>query len=128
MAGFFRFAASLPPDPSWPLQREFSTLLSPVWRIVAASIVAELVSELADTEVYHLWVTRITRRYQWLRVLVSNTFSIPIDSLVFTWGAFGGQYSGTTVWSIFLSNVIVKGAVTLVSLPGIYLVPEGELT
>jgi len=128
MAGLFRFAAWLPPDPSWPLQREFAAVLTPVWRIVAASIIAELVSELADTEVYHLWVTRITRRYQWLRVLVSNAFSIPVDSLVFSWGAFGGQYSGATVWSIFLSNVIVKGAVTLASLPGIYLVPEGELT
>jgi uncharacterized integral membrane protein (TIGR00697 family) len=128
MAGLLRFAAWLPPDPSWPLQREFTAVLTPVWRIVAASIVAELVSELADTEVYHLWVTRVTRRYQWLRVLVSNTFSIPVDSLVFSWGAFGGQYSAATVWSIFLSNVIVKGAVTLLSLPGIYLVPEGEST
>ena len=128
MAGLFRFAAWLPPDPSWSLQREFTAVLSPVWRIVAASIVAELVSELADTEVYHLWVTRVTQRYQWARVLVSNTFSVPLDSLIFSWGAFGGQYPGSTVWSIFLSNVIVKGAMTLVSLPGIYLVPEGEVS
>jgi uncharacterized integral membrane protein (TIGR00697 family) len=128
MAGLFRFAAWLPPDPSWPLQREFAAVLTPVWRIVVASIVAELASEFADTEIYHLWVTRVTQRFQWARVLVSNSFSVPLDSLVFSWGAFGGQYTGTTVWSIFLSNVIVKGAVTLVSLPGIYLVPEAQET
>ena len=32
-----------------------------------------------------------------------------------------------TVWSIFWANVLVKGLVTLVSLPGIYLVPERDL-
>jgi uncharacterized integral membrane protein (TIGR00697 family) len=126
MAGLFRFAAWLPPDPSWPLQHEFAAVLTPVWRIVMASIVAELASEFADTEIYHLWVTRVTRRFQWARVLISNSFSVPLDSLVFSWGAFGGRYADTIVWSIFLSNVIVKGAVTLVSLPGIYLVPETQ--
>lgn len=123
MAGFFALAAWLPADPSWPLQDEFAAVLTPVWRIVMASIAAELISEFADTEIYHLWVNKVTRRYQWARVLVSNTVSVPLDSLVFSWGAFGGRYLSATVWSIFLSNVIVKGAVTLVSLPGIYLVP-----
>ena len=124
MAGLFAFAAWLPPDPTWPLQREFIAVLTPVWRIVVASIVAEVGSEFADTEVYHLWVTRVTRRYQWARVLVSNGVSVPLDSLIFSWGAFGGQLPAATVWSIFWANVLVKGAVTLVSLPGIYLVPE----
>jgi len=126
MAGLFAFAAWLPSDPTWELQREFAAVLAPVWRIVVASIVAEIVSEFTDTEIYHLWVTRVTRRYQWARVLVSNTVSVPLDSLIFCWGAFAGLLPATTVWSIFWANVLVKGAVTLVSLPGIYLVPERE--
>lgn len=124
MAALFSFAAWLPADPAWPLQREFAAVLTPVWRIVVASITAELISEFTDTEVYHLWITRVTRRFQWARVLVSNSFSVPLDSLIFSWGAFGGRYASATVWSIFLSNVIVKGIVTLASLPGIYMVPE----
>ncbi len=124
MAGLFAVAAWLPPDPTWPLQAEFAAVLTPVWRIVVASIAAEVVSEIADTEVYHLWVTRVTRRYQWARVLVSNSVSIPLDSLIFCWGAFGGQLPSATVWSIFWANLLVKGGVTLLSLPGIYLVPE----
>ena len=124
MAGLFAFAVWLQPDPTWPLQREFAAVLAPVWRIVVASIIAEVVSEFADTEVYHLWITRVTRRYQWARVLVSNGISVPLDSLIFCWGAFGGQLPAVTVWSIFWANVLVKGAVTLLSLPGIYLVPE----
>ena len=124
MAALFAFAAWLPPDPTWPLQREFAAVLAPVWRIVVASIVAEIASEFTDTEIYHLWVTRVTRRYQWARVLTSNSISVPLDSLIFCWGAFAGRLPVATVWSIFWANVLVKGAVTLVSLPGIYLVPE----
>jgi uncharacterized integral membrane protein (TIGR00697 family) len=126
MAGLFAFAAWLPPDPEVGEQIEFAVVLTPVWRIVLASIAAEVVAELTDTEVYHLWVTRITRRFQWARVLVSNAISVPLDSLVFCWGAFGGVLPGAVVWSIFFANVIVKGAVTLVSLPGIYLVKEHQ--
>jgi len=122
MALFFQFTAWLPQDPSWGLGREFAAVLGPVWRIVIASIVAEVISELTDTEIYHLWQSRITEKYQWMRVLSSNAVSIPIDSLIFCWGAFGFLLPHDVVWSIFFANVIVKGAVTVVSLPAIYLV------
>jgi hypothetical protein len=91
---------------------------------VFASILAEVVAELIDTEGYRLWVQKVTRSYQWARVLVSNTVSIPVDSLIFVWVAFGGLMPDNVVWSIFASNVIIKGLTTLVSLPGIYLVKE----
>lgn len=125
MAGFFALLSALPADPTWPLQDAFAGVLAPVWRIVIASIVAEVLSELLDTEVYHLWVTRVTRRYQWARVLISNSVSVPLDSLVFCWAAFGGVLPNTVVWSIFWANVLIKGLTTLVGLPGIYLV-KGE--
>jgi hypothetical protein len=126
MAVFFQIAAWLPQDPSWGLGKEFAIILGPVWRIVIASIMAEVISELIDTEAYHFWVSRITRKYQWARVLISNAVSIPIDSLIFCWGAFGLTLPHSTVWSIFWANVIIKGLVTVVSLPAIYLVKEKE--
>lgn len=131
MAGCLAFAAWLPADPTWPLQTAFESVLAPTWRIVIASIVAEVIAELIDTELYSLWVRHVTRRMQWSRVLVSNAISIPVDSLVFVWCAFGqwggllpGGLPDATVWAIFWANVFLKGAVTLVSLPGIYIVPE----
>ena len=124
LALFFQFTAWLPQDPSWGLGREFAAVLGPVWRIVIASIVAEVISELIDTEIYHLWQSRITEKYQWMRVLSSNAVSIPVDSLIFCWGAFGFLLPHDVVWSIFFANVIVKGAVTIVSLPAIYLVKD----
>ncbi|MGD8633420.1 MAG: queuosine precursor transporter [Anaerolineales bacterium] len=124
MALLFWFTSILPPDPSVGPQLAFGEVLSPVWRIVIASIAAEVISELIDTEGYRLWVQKVTERYQWMRVLVSNAVSVPVDSLVFAWLAFGMVLPTGVVWSIVLANVLVKGAVTLISLPGIYLVRE----
>ena len=124
MAGLFWIVSQFPYDPSTGPQPDWDSVLSPVWRIVIASILAEVFSELTDTEIYHLWVTRVTRRYQWLRVLVSNAVSIPIDSLIFVWAAFGGVFPTAVVWEILVANILLKGAFTLVSLPSIYLVKE----
>ncbi|HOS29860.1 MAG TPA: queuosine precursor transporter [Treponemataceae bacterium] len=122
MALFFSLLTKLPSDPSWGLQNEFASILGPVWRIVLASIAAEVISELLDTEMYHLWVTKITTKFQWARVLFSNVVSVPVDSLIFGLIAFWGLMSADTVWSIILANIIVKGIVTIISIPLIYLV------
>lgn len=126
MAALFWFVSVLPADPSAGAQTEFAAVLSPVWRIVFASIVAEVVSELIDTEVYSLWVARVSKDHQWGRVLASNAVSVPLDSLLFSWGAFGGVLPADVVWSIVLSNIVIKGATTLISIPLIYAVPERD--
>jgi uncharacterized integral membrane protein (TIGR00697 family) len=122
MALLFWFTSILPPDLTVGPQTAFGEVLAPVWRIVIASIAAEVISELIDTESYRLWVERVTEHFQWMRVLVSNSISVPVDSLIFAWLAFGGTIPASVVWSIVLANVLLKGAVTLISLPGIYLV------
>lgn len=124
MAGYLMWAAGFPSDPSWGLGAEFAAVLAPVWRIAIASIVAEVASELLDTEVYHAFVTRVTRRHQWARVLVSNSISVPVDNLIFSVGAFAGVLPWEAVWGIFIVNLLVKYAVTLLSLPLIYIVPD----
>ena len=90
MAGLFWLVSVMEPDMSVGLQAEFGRVLAPVWRITLASIVAEVVAEMIDTEAYRIWVEKVTKRYQWLRVLISNAISIPIDSLIFVWIAFAG--------------------------------------
>ncbi|MBX3015541.1 MAG: queuosine precursor transporter [Caldilineaceae bacterium] len=124
MSAYLMWVAWVPSDPAWGLGVEFAAILAPVWRIVLASIAAELASELLDTEVYHWFVTRVTHRFQWARVLLSNSVSIPVDNVIFAVGAFGWLLPWTVVWQIFLFNLIVKYAVTLVSLPLIYLAPD----
>jgi uncharacterized integral membrane protein (TIGR00697 family) len=126
MAGLFWLVSRFPYDPAAGPQPPWDSVLAPVWRIVVASILAEVAAEWIDTEIYHVWVSRITTRYQWARVLVSNAASVPLDSLLFVAIAFAGLFPTPVLISIFLANVLIKGAVTLLSLPGIYLVPAGR--
>lgn len=124
MAGYLWWVARVPGDPNWGLSAEFSAILGPVWRIVLASIAAEVISELVDTEIYHWFITRVTIRYQWLRVLTSNSVSVPLDSLIFSVLAFGWTLPWAVVTQIFLFNLVIKYAMTLLSLPMIYLIPN----
>lgn len=126
MAGYLMWAAAVPSDPSWGKGEQFSAILAPVWRIVLASILAEVVSELVDTEVYHWFVNKLTRRMQWLRVLVSNGISVPMDNLVFAIGAFAITLPWSVVWQIFFFNLLVKYAMTILSIPLIYVAPDPQ--
>jgi uncharacterized integral membrane protein (TIGR00697 family) len=127
MALLFWFVGTLEPDPAVGPQLEFVMVLSPIFRLVLASILAEVIAELMDTEAYRLWEKRFGEKHQWGRVLLSNAVSIPVDSLVFVLVAFAGDLPNEVVLSIFISNIILKGLVTLISIPGIYMV-RGEKT
>ncbi|HSK07282.1 MAG TPA: queuosine precursor transporter [Acidimicrobiia bacterium] len=129
MAGFFWLVARLPPDPLTGPQLEFGTVLSPVWGIVVASIAAEVLAELIDTEVYQRWELRFGQRHQWGRVLASNAVAIPVDSAVFVGLAtMFGIFPSEVAWSIFWVNVVLTGVVTVVSIPWIYWVRPEPLT
>jgi uncharacterized integral membrane protein (TIGR00697 family) len=124
MAGLFWLVARMPADPAVGPQLEFGTVLAPVWRIVGASIVAEVAAELVDTEVYRLWVARFRQRLQWMRVVASNGVSVPLDSALFCGLAFVGRMPFAVVVAIFWANVLIKAVVTVISIPWIYLVRE----
>jgi uncharacterized integral membrane protein (TIGR00697 family) len=133
MAVYLQWAARYPTDASYALGPEFKAVLAPLWRITIASILAMVISELIDTEVYSWFVRRITTRFQWARVVVSNAVSVPIDNLVFAVGAFGSipllrddplTLPWSAVWDIFIVNLTIKALVSAVSVPMIYLSPD----
>lgn len=136
LAAFLGWTASMPPDEMWNTQTipgvlmdsSFNHILGPIWNIIIASIVAEVISELVDTEVFsrirNAWRRRFGQKFQWVAVLGSNAISIPLDSFIFCMGAFAFRLPMEVVWGILLTNILLKFAVTLVSLPGIYLVKE----
>jgi uncharacterized integral membrane protein (TIGR00697 family) len=126
MAGFFWVVHRLPAVAgSGPQTELFGAVLAPVWRIVFASILAEVIAELVDTEAYSLWEAHFGERRQWGRVLASNAVSVPLDSVLFVLVAFAGRLSSDNLVEIFVTNVAVKGLVTLISIPWIYLVRPG---
>lgn len=124
MAGLFWFVAKLPVDPNAGPQPDFGSVLAPVWRIVIASIIAEVISELTDTEIYQIWTRKFKDKHQWGRVISSNTISVPIDSLLFSFIAFYGVLPIGVVWGIVIANILIKGGTTLITWPLIYTIPE----
>ena len=130
MVAYLAWVASVPgdplADPDGTFYAAFSLVFGPLWRIVLASILAEVISEMVDTEAYHWFVTKVTKDKQWARVLVSNSIAIPIDTAIFAVVAFGGVLPWAVVWEIFIFNLIVKFAVTLVSIPLIYIYPDPD--
>ena len=122
MAALFWLVAEWPGAPEVGAQTAFAEVLGPVWRIVLASIVAEVIAEFIDTEAYERWVAVFGSRLQWGRVLFSNSIALPVDSALFVVIAFAGVLPAAVMWEIFWLNVVFKGAITMVSLPWIYLV------
>jgi uncharacterized PurR-regulated membrane protein YhhQ (DUF165 family) len=73
-------------------------------RIVLASLVAIVLSETADTEIYH----RLLHRSWWMRVASSNALSIPLDSMVFNAIAFAGVFPWKVLLSLVAGEILVK--------------------
>ena len=103
-------------------QAAFARVLGATPRIVAASLLAYLGSALTDAEIFAWWRARVGG-YRWLRVLASNAVSTAVDSALFVTLAFGGVLP---VGPLILGQYVVKMAVTVVSLPLIYLVRAGR--
>lgn len=125
---YFQFVVKLPAETSWAGaggQTAWQFLFGIQIRVVIGSIIAQIIAELADTWTYHKWATGFGKdKPQWLRVVVSNSISIPIDSILFPLIAFMGIVSTTAIWQMFWTNIELKAIVTALSWWMIYLVPE----
>ncbi len=118
LAAYAQLTVLLPPASFYSGQEAYASVLGSTPRIVFASLTAYLISSLIDAEIFTFWKTHI-RGPKWLRVLASNAISTWVDSLVFITLAF---YGLMPIWPLIKGQYLVKMAITLVSLPMIYLV------
>lgn len=118
LAAYVQFAIALPSASFYQGQEAFRAVMGSTPRIVAASLLAYMISSLIDIEVFAWWRQRVGK-YPWARVLASNAVSTLVDSIVFITAAFAGLFP---LLPLILGQYIVKMAVTAVSIPLIYLV------
>jgi uncharacterized integral membrane protein (TIGR00697 family) len=118
LAAYAHLAVILPAASFYTGQVAFAGVLGSTPRIVFASLAAYLISSFIDAEIFAFWKARV-HGPRWLRVLVSNVVSTGIDSIVFISLAF---YGVMPTGGLIQGQYIVKMAITLVSLPLIYLV------
>lgn len=81
-----------------------SLFLDVPWRIILASFIAIVLSETADTEIYH----KLLQRSWFQRVLGSNLVSIPLDSVLFNIIAFAGVFAPAMMIAIIFGEIVVK--------------------
>ena len=118
LAGYAQLTVWWPAPAFFDGQAAVVRVLGATPRIVAASLIAYLVASLADAELFAWWRARIGG-YRWMRVLVSNALSTGVDSVIFVTVAFAGVLP---VLPLIIGQYVVKMAVTVVSLPLIYLI------
>jgi uncharacterized integral membrane protein (TIGR00697 family) len=118
LAAYSHLVVILPHPLFYSGQEAFARVLGSTPRIVIASLTAYLISAFIDAEIFAFWRVHV-RGPKWTRVLVSNTISTWVDSVVFITLAF---YGIMPIWILIKGQYIVKMAITIGSLPLIYLV------
>ncbi|MDO8593279.1 MAG: queuosine precursor transporter [bacterium] len=121
MFALFWLVGKMAPDPSWQLQKAYEQILLPVGRIVLASLIAQVVSELVDTEIFSVIYKKIG---DLSASFLSNLISLLLDSVIFGLIAFLGSLPLATVMQIIIANIIVKFVISALSTPFIKLMPR----
>ncbi|MFA5021838.1 MAG: queuosine precursor transporter [Patescibacteria group bacterium] len=121
MFGLFWLVGKMTPDPSWHWQQAYDAILLPVGRIIVASVISQVVSELVDTEIFSLVYRRLD---DLTAVFISNFISLLVDSFLFSFLAFFGVLPILTVLQIVVANILIKLIVSIISTPAIKLIPR----
>jgi len=120
---YMQFALVIKPSPLEEAQRvhdSLSMIFSVLPRIVFASIIAYLFSQLHDVWAYQFWRKLTSGKYLWLRNNASTFVSQFIDSIIFTFVAFWGVYEFSIWIQIVLTTYVFKWIVAAVDTPFLY--------
>lgn len=116
----FWVVGALPAAADWPLQEAYMSILGVVPRIVAASLAAYLCGEFINSYVLAKLKVKMAGKKFWMRALSSTVVGQLFDTTIFTLIAFAGILPWSLLWSIWLTNYVVKIAVEIILLPFTY--------
>lgn len=92
------------------MQESWHAVMGASWRVIVASFIAQLLSDLADTYVFEGFTRKLGDKHTWLRVAVSNLVSVPLDTVLFSVIAF----AGVLPWGVVVANIVCQTAVKYV--------------
>ena len=121
MTAFLYLGQVLPPAPFWELQPAYEAILGAVPRIVAASMIAYLISQLHDVQAFLFWRRVTAGRHLWLRNNLSTIVSQLLDSVIFITIAFAGTVEGAVLINLIAGQYLVKFILALADTPFCYL-------
>ncbi len=116
---FLYLGRILPPAPVWENQKAYEAILGSVPRIVAASMVAYLISQHHDVWAFHFWRDKTKARFLWWRNNASTMVSQALDTAIFISLAFYGQ--PVSLVGMMVAQYIAKLLFALADTPFCYL-------
>ena len=99
---------ALPPAMDWNDQRAYEAVFGQTPRIVFASLTAFFVGEFASSYVLAKMKVKTNGRYLWMRTIGSTIVGEGVDSVVFYPVAFLGVWNTQLVWTVMISNYVIK--------------------
>ena len=111
---------ALPPAPGWPGQAAYESVFGQVWRIVFASITAFWAGEFINSYVMARMKIWTSGKHLWSRTIGSTVVGQGIDSIIFYPLAFGGIWSNEQVFSVMITNWLLKVGWEVVLTPVTY--------
>ncbi len=121
MLFFLYLGQILPPAPFYEHQEAYQAVLGAVPRIVLASMLAYLISQLYDVWMFNVIKKMSKGKFLWLRNNLSTVTSQLIDTVVFITVAFWGVYPGASLGTLILSQYLVKLIIAVIDTPFCYL-------
>lgn len=129
MTLYMQIALVFTPSPFDETQEHLQALFGFLPRVVSASLLAYLVSQLHDVWAFHYWRDRFQGRWLWLRNNASTWVSQLLDSLIFVIIAFAplpllgevpGFESWPTILEVLITTYVIKLIVAAIDTPFLY--------
>jgi len=118
ITGLAWLAVYWPAAPFWQNQEAFASVIGNTPRIVAASLLAYIVSQKHDIWLFHLLKRRMNGRFLWLRNNLSTMASQLIDSTIFVTIAF---YGILPIGEVIIGQWLVKLMIAALDTPVVYM-------
>lgn len=115
-----------PASSDWA-RESFQTIFSNTPRLMAASLLVYAICQRFDVWAYHKWWALTSRRcgdstrFLWLRNNGSTLISQMLNTVLYSFGAFGGMYDMKTMISICISSYVIFIVTSLADTPVVYL-------
>ncbi len=108
------------PAPWWQAQGAFETVLSQTPRIVLASTITLLISNMTDITIFDKIKKQTDGKMLWLRNCGSTITAQLVDSAIFVLLAFYGVLPTSALISIFIGQFAVKSIIAGIDTPFLY--------
>jgi uncharacterized integral membrane protein (TIGR00697 family) len=112
----------LPAAPGWKNQQAFATVFGFVPRILAASLIAFLAGEFANSYTMARLKLLTKGRKLWTRTIGSTVVGQAVDTVIVIVLTFGGVYPARTLLNIIVTGYLLKVGYEVLATPLTYLV------